>query len=106
MSSRLTFEANVPYPRVGEILPDGFRQTRGSAVASPPGTTVRFDGIVEHRALDFPPIKPPDPAPLGLGKNGEETCRADDATTRGDGNAPLNCAPPHSRYRSPRRVVC
>jgi hypothetical protein len=49
---RVQIEAKVPYGKLFEIVPS--RQI-GSTIASPPGTTVRYEGAVEYRGADIAP---------------------------------------------------
>ena len=44
-----------PQRSLGELLPDGMRQKRGSVVPSPDGTTLRYGGMIEYRGVDMPP---------------------------------------------------
>jgi hypothetical protein len=51
----LRIAASVPYSAVRDVLPDGMRQARDSALPAPAGLTVRYEGMVETRAATIPP---------------------------------------------------
>jgi hypothetical protein len=44
-----------PSRALGELLPDGMRQKRGSIIPSPDGTTLRYEGMIEYRGVEMPP---------------------------------------------------